>query len=172
MHYSGAIDCDAHPPMLLRRSLLPYISDYWRASIEVRGIMDGHVIVTEHHCADQQRPSVLKMVFSATSARPPIKRDGIFADNTQKQMPAQIAMLTSDAATRFRGEVMNGTIQRSLGQFQIPVHRHRVDRHLIWNVRFPLHQCGPAAIGECIDPALDPHEPVVDIVEQNFRCIR
>ena len=34
----GAIDCDLHPAMPSVPALLPYLDDYWRDMIEVRGI--------------------------------------------------------------------------------------------------------------------------------------
>ena len=38
MQYSGAIDCDVHPLTPLPGDIAPYEGDYWRDSIEVRGI--------------------------------------------------------------------------------------------------------------------------------------
>jgi uncharacterized protein len=34
----GAIDCDVHPSVPALAALLPYLDDYWRDMIEVRGI--------------------------------------------------------------------------------------------------------------------------------------
>src|SRR5918995_3234193 len=34
----GAIDCDVHPSVPALSALLPYLDDYWRDMIEVRGI--------------------------------------------------------------------------------------------------------------------------------------
>ena len=34
----GAIDCDVHPSVPGVRALMPYLDDYWRDMIELRGI--------------------------------------------------------------------------------------------------------------------------------------
>ena len=34
----GAIDCDVHPALPGMRALLPYLDDYWRAHIQLRGL--------------------------------------------------------------------------------------------------------------------------------------
>lgn len=36
--YAGAIDCDVHPRVPGIKSLMPYMDDYWRETVEVRGI--------------------------------------------------------------------------------------------------------------------------------------
>jgi uncharacterized protein len=35
---SGAIDCDVHPTVPDMKALLPYLDDFWRESVEERGI--------------------------------------------------------------------------------------------------------------------------------------
>ena len=34
----GAIDCDIHPALPSMRTLLPYLDDYWRAHVQMRGL--------------------------------------------------------------------------------------------------------------------------------------
>ena len=34
----GAIDCDVHPTVPSVKALLPYLDDYWRDSVQERGI--------------------------------------------------------------------------------------------------------------------------------------
>ena len=36
----------------------------------------------------------------------------------------------------------------------------------------PLHKASPSGIGKCVDPALDPNEPAVDVAQQNLRRVR
>ena len=38
MDYTGAIDCDMHPRVPGIAALSRYMSDYWRETVEVRGI--------------------------------------------------------------------------------------------------------------------------------------
>jgi predicted TIM-barrel fold metal-dependent hydrolase len=38
MQAQGAIDCDVHPTVPSIRALVPYLDDYWREMVEVRGI--------------------------------------------------------------------------------------------------------------------------------------
>ncbi|HWO44097.1 MAG TPA: amidohydrolase, partial [Methylomirabilota bacterium] len=35
---ASAIDCDVHPTVLGMKALLPYLDDFWRDTVEERGI--------------------------------------------------------------------------------------------------------------------------------------
>ena len=35
---TGAIDCDIHPALPSTHTLLPYLDEYWRAHVEMRGL--------------------------------------------------------------------------------------------------------------------------------------
>ena len=37
-HMLHAIDCDVHPTVSSVKALLPYLDDYWRDSVQERGI--------------------------------------------------------------------------------------------------------------------------------------
>ena len=72
----GAIDCDVHPSVPSVRALLPYLDDYWRDMIEVRGI--------EGFMSRAYPPLV------PASARPDWRGDQIQAAETVARMQADI----------------------------------------------------------------------------------
>src|SRR6266478_4241531 len=66
---STAIDCDVHPTVLGMKALLPYLDDFWRETVEERGINSLETVTYPPQCAAHVPPAVSRQARPRSDQR-------------------------------------------------------------------------------------------------------